>query len=58
MNKHVIIFEKFRTVKDVQDHPKYLFIFEDNDIQTAKGGQPIIRSQPNDKEIPTKITHV
>lgn len=30
MNKHVIIFEKFRTVKDVQDHPKYLFIFDDN----------------------------
>ena len=30
MNKHVIIFEKFRTVKDVQSHPKYLFIFDDN----------------------------
>ena len=30
MNKHVIIFEKFRTVKDVQDHPKYQFIFGDN----------------------------
>tara|TARA_A100001015_G_scaffold292904_1_gene368800 strand:+ start:609 stop:785 length:177 start_codon:yes stop_codon:yes gene_type:complete len=58
MNKHVFIFEKFRTVKDVHDHPKYLFIFGDNDIQTAKGGQAIIRDEPNSFEIPTKITPV
>ena len=50
----IIIFDGFWTVSDVKMAPDYLFIFGDNDIQKGKGGQAIIRDEPNTFGIPTK----
>jgi len=48
------IFKGFWTIKDVRKHNKYIFIFGDNDEQYGKGGQAIIRDEPNTHGIPTK----
>ena len=50
----IIIFKGYWTVEDVRTNNKYLFIFGDNDIKRAKGGQAIIRYEPNTIGIPTK----
>lgn len=47
------IFKGFWTVKDVRKRPNYLFIFGDNDVKKGKGGQAVIRSEPNVAGIPT-----
>ena len=50
----VIIFKGFWTVEDVRKMPNHLFIFGDNDIKRGRGGQAIIRDEPNTAGIPTK----
>ncbi len=50
----IIIFEGFWNVDDVQEMNEYLFLFGDNDIERGKGGQAIIRDEPNTCGIPTK----
>lgn len=52
--KNIKIYPKFWNVEYVRKHPKYLFIYGDNDIQRGKGGQAIIRDEPNALGIPTK----
>jgi hypothetical protein len=52
--KTIKIFGRYWTVKDVKNHPDYLFIFGDNDIKRGRGGQAIIRDEPNAIGIPTK----
>ena len=37
-----------------QDNPKTLFIFGDNLIKAGRGGQAIIRPEPNSHGVPTK----
>ena len=54
MLKQVIIFKGFWTFKDVQENPTSLFIFGDNDVSKGKGGQAVIRDEPNALGIPTK----
>lgn len=51
---NVIIFKGFWSVDDVRAHPKWLFIFGDNDQRHGKGGQAVIRGEPNAYGIPTK----
>ena len=61
----IIITKRFRgfhyfhkdrwTVKDVRNNPRYTFLFGDNLQRTGKGGQAIIRDEPNAVGIPTKI---
>ncbi len=50
----IIIFEGFWDEDDVQEMQDYLFLFGDNDIQRGKGGQAVIRDEPNTIGIPTK----
>ncbi len=50
----IIIFEGFWTEEDVEEMSEYLFLFGDNDIKKGKGGQAIIRDEPNTIGIPTK----
>jgi len=52
--KTIKIFGRYWTVKDVKNHKDYLFIFGDNDIKRGRGGQAIIRDEPNALGIPTK----
>ena len=52
MNKIKIC--KFWTIKDVRKNNKYLYVFGDNDVKRGKGGQAIIRYEPNTIGIPTK----
>jgi hypothetical protein len=47
-------FQGFWTRSDVQDNPRALFVFGDNDIQKGTKGQAIIRGLPNVIGIPTK----
>jgi hypothetical protein len=39
--------------EDVKNHPKYMFIFGDNDVEKGEKGQAIIRKCPNAFGIPT-----
>lgn len=50
----VIVFNGFWTLDDVRKHPDWLFVYGDNDLHTGKGGQAIIRDEPNAMGIPTK----
>lgn len=50
----IIIFDGFWSVNDVRLKTEFLFIFGDNDIKKGKGGQAIIRDEPNTFGIPTK----
>ena len=50
----VIVYKKFWTIKIVRNNPNCLFVFGDNDIEYGKGGQAIIRDEPNTMGIPTK----
>lgn len=52
--KKIIIQNKFYNVPDVRNHSDYLYIFGDNDVGVGKGGQAIIRDEPNAIGIPTK----
>ena len=52
MNKVIIC--KFWTIKDVRKNKTHLYVFGDNDKRTGKGGQAIIRYEPNAVGIPTK----
>ncbi len=54
MTKKVIRFKGWWKQSDLQANPKHLFIFGDNDIERGKGGQAIIRDEPNAFGIPTK----
>ena len=49
-----IVFKGFWTVEDVRNNPDCLWLFGDNDIKRGKGGQAIIRDEPNTFGIPTK----
>lgn len=49
-----IIKVKRWTLSDVKNKPDHLFIFGDNDIKKGKGGQAVIREEPNAMGIPTK----
>lgn len=48
------IFKGYWTINDVKKMSDYLFVFGDNDIKLGKGGQAIIRDEPNTIGIPTK----
>lgn len=50
----VIIYHGFWSVSKVRKHPEYLFVFGDNDTKAGKGGQAVIRDEPNAIGIPTK----
>ncbi len=50
----VKIFKGYWTINDVRNMSDYLFVFGDNDIKVGKGGQAIIRDEPNTIGIPTK----
>jgi hypothetical protein len=52
--KKIIIQNKYYNVPDVRKHNDYLYIFGDNDVGVGKGGQAIIRDEPNAIGIPTK----
>ena len=47
-------FKGFWTINDVRNTPSYLFIYGDNDMEYGKGGQAVIRDEPNAIGIPTK----
>jgi hypothetical protein len=50
----IIEFDGFWTINDVRLRKDYIFVFGDNDKQYGKGGQAIIRDEPNTHGIPTK----
>lgn len=52
--KTVTIFRGFWTVRDLTSNPRALFVFGDNDIRRGKGGQAVIRGQPNAVGLTTK----
>lgn len=54
MEKNVLIFQRFWTPEDARSHPDWLFVYGDNDLHSGKGGQAIIRDEPNAFGIPTK----
>lgn len=47
-------FNRHWTVDDVKSRPNMLFIYGDNLLHEGKGGQAIIRDEPNTCGIPTK----
>lgn len=47
-------YKKHWTVETTKKYVDYIFIYGDNDIQKGKGGQAIIRDEPNAFGIPTK----
>lgn len=49
------VWEDHWDVQDVKDHPNWLFIFGDNLKQKGKGGQAVIRDEPNTFGLPTKL---
>lgn len=53
-NKNVIIWNEDWCLSDVKNHPDYLFVYGDNHIRKGKGGNAIIRDEPNTAGIPTK----
>ena len=50
----VKIFNGYWTPYDARTHYDYIFIYGDNDASMEKGGQAIIRDEPNAYGIPTK----
>jgi len=52
--KKIKIFKGWWTLDDIKNNRDHLFIFGDNDIGRGKGGQAIIRDEPNAFGIPTK----
>jgi hypothetical protein len=48
--------EKFYTVELLRDNPDSLFVFGDNTHKVGKGGQAIIRDEPNAFGIATKVS--
>lgn len=52
--KTIKIFKGWWTLNDIKNNRDHLFIFGDNDIGRGKGGQAIIRDEPNAFGIPTK----
>ena len=52
--KKIKIFNGFWTIQDVRNNKDSLFVFGDNDVKKGKGGQAIIRKEPNAIGIPTK----
>ena len=54
MHKRVYVWNGYWTTQDVRAHPKWLFVFGDNDIGQGKGGQAIIRGERNAIGVPTK----
>ncbi len=50
----VEIWKGYWTSQDVQKKNDYIFIYGDNDVKVGKGGQAIIRYEPNAMGIPTK----
>lgn len=50
----VITHTGFWSVEDVRKHHDYLWVYGDNDIKRGKGGQAVIRDEPNTIGIPTK----
>lgn len=51
---HVHKYVGFWTIHTVRKYNNMMFIFGDNDIKVGKGGQAIIRDEPNAFGIPTK----
>lgn len=54
MHKTVYIWKGYWTPTDVRNHPKWLFVFGDNDVGQGKGGQAVIRGERNAIGVPTK----
>ena len=54
VEKKIVIYDTFWTIKDTRENPNYLFVFGDNDIKKGKKGQSVIRDEPNAVGIPTK----
>ena len=52
--KKIKIFNGFWTKEDTRKNKNWLFVFGDNDVEKGKGGQAIIRKEPNAVGIPTK----
>lgn len=50
----VIIYKSLFTIDDVKNNDDCLWLYGDNDIKKGKGGQAIIRDEPNTCGIPTK----
>lgn len=50
----LVVHVKFWDVKMTRDCPTSMFIFGDNTLNRGKGGQAIIRDEPNAFGIPTK----
>ncbi|AYV83973.1 MAG: hypothetical protein Hyperionvirus15_11 [Hyperionvirus sp.] len=50
----VFRFKRNWTLSDVRRYSKFLFVFGDNDIRRGKGGQAIIRDEPNAMGVPSK----
>jgi hypothetical protein len=51
---NIVTFQGFWSVLNTKQHPHWLFVFGDNDVEKGCGGQAIIRGQPNAFGIPTK----
>jgi len=61
MELDLYIFKGFWNISDTYVMENYLFIFGDNDIRKGRGGQAVIRNQPNafgitTKKLPNNIT--
>lgn len=52
--KQVIIWKGYWSVSDVRKNGNLIFVFGDNNVGFGKGGQAIIRDEPNATGIPTK----
>jgi hypothetical protein len=54
MTKCITIWKGYWKVSDARQHPDWLFVFGDNDIEAGCKGQSIIRAEVNSAGIPTK----
>ena len=54
MPKLVYKWKGYWSPQNVREHPRWLFVFGDNDIGQGKGGQAVIRGERNAIGIPTK----
>ena len=54
--KKVVVYKQFWSSETTNKNPNCLFIYGDNDKHYGKGGQAIIRDEPNSAGIPTKKT--
>lgn len=50
----VKVFEGYWSIDDVRANADYVFVYGDNDMHAGKGGQAVIRDEPNTHGIPTK----